>query len=271
MVSGAARADEYDIPNGTQPIFYCARPLTLPALTLSPRIDATVDKLSTTTASTIYKMDPRYLHLNLAASASFGIVDSVEVGAVALPLQALPTVAYGDPSVHGTFRFLKGGFELAAYINTTFITHTGVDPQLLLPVPSSSAGVVLQPGMLMRIHMGKKSKLDLGATLPIQLGSNVHNLGLNIPLEFAFNIFEYLYLGVTSGVGIVDVTKAKLTNYIPLGFIAGGTIPGGDKPVVDIGASFRWPQFVDPGSSGSKLDTSDFQVGLSVAAYIYFM
>jgi hypothetical protein len=269
LVSSAARADN-DIPTGTQPVAYSARPLTIPQMTLSPRVDATLDKLSTTTAGMLFKTDPKYWNLNVAAAASFGIIDNIEVGAVALPLQVLPNVAYGDPSIHGTFRFVKGAFELAAYINTTFITHAGVDPQVTLPVLNSSAGVLFQPGLLSRIHMGQKSKLDIGATVPIQLGSAVHDVGLAIPVEFAFNIVEAFHLGVTSGFGIANVKAPALNSYVPLGFITGVAIGSNDKPVVDIGALFRWPQFADPGMS-QKIDTQDFQVGLSVAAYVYFM
>jgi hypothetical protein len=195
----------------------------------------------------------------------------------------LPHVAYGDPSIHGTFRFVKGGFELAAYINTIFITQAAIDPQLTLPVLNSSAGVLFNPGLLSRIHMGQKSKLDIGATVPIQLGSGVHDLGLNVPLEFAFNIVEAFHLGVTSGFGISNFKSPALNSYIPLGFITGVAIGSNDKPVVDIGALFRWPQFANPGagsaqsmsmtmmSQKSTIDIQDFQVGVSVAAYVYFM
>jgi hypothetical protein len=145
----AAHADGYDAPNGSQPIPYAARGLTLPALTLAPQVGGTLDKLSTTTAKAVFTQvpDPKTLNVALAVGASIGIVENIEIGAVVLPLQVLPDVAYGDPSVHGTFRFVKGAFELAGYINTTFITHQGVAPDVTLPVLGQGAGVLFNPGL----------------------------------------------------------------------------------------------------------------------------
>lgn len=286
LAAPAARAD--DMPTGTQPIPYSGRPLTLPALSLAPRVEATLDKLSTATVNQIYKQDPRTLNLAIAIGASVGIVENIEVGAVVAPLQVAPGVAYGNPSVHGTFRFVKGSFELGAFVGTTFVTHSGKDPQITLPVINSGAGVVFNPGLLSRIHMGSRSKLDIGATVPIQLGDSVHDLGLNVPVELAFNIVESLHVGATTGFGIANVKSPVLDSYIPLGLIAGAAIGSGDRPVVDIGAVFRWPQFANPGAGSSQpaattpgqaqtpaptqtIDVQDFQVGLSVTAYIYFM
>jgi hypothetical protein len=267
--AGSARAD--DMPTGTQPIAYAARPLTVPALTLAPQLSSTVDKLSTTTVQAIYNTpNAKSLNVGVAIGASVGIVENIEVGAVVAPLQVLPSFSYGDPSVHGTFRFVKGGFELAGYINSTFITHQGVDPQVTLPVLNSGAGVLLEPGLLSRIHMGGRAKLDIGATVPIQLGSAVHDIGLNVPVELAFNLIEAFHIGASSGFGIADVKAPALNSYVPLGLLAGVAIGNDDKPVFDIGALFRWPEFANPGKT-QTIDTSDFQVGLSLAAYIYFM
>jgi hypothetical protein len=266
----AARAEGFDYPAGTQPQAYAARPLTLPALTLSPQVSGTLDKLSTTTAAMIYTQSPKTLNVSLALGASMGIVENIEIGAVVVPLQVLPDVVYGDPSVHGTFRFVKGGFELAGYINTTFITHQGVAPDVTLPVLNEGAGVLFQPGLLSRIHLGSRGKLDIGATVPIQLGSAVHDVGLNIPVELAFNLADFFYVGADTGFGITNVKSPGLDSYVPLGLIAGFSIGSDDKPVVDIGALFRWPQFANPGK-GQTIDTTDFQVGVSAAAYIYFM
>jgi hypothetical protein len=268
----AARADGYDAPNGSQPIPYAARGLTLPALTLAPQVSGTLDKLSTTTAAATFSQvpNPKTLNVSLAVGASMGIVENIEIGAVALPLQVLPSVSYGDPSVHGTFRFVKGAFELAGYINTIFITHQGAVSDVTLPVLNQSAGVLFNPGLLSRIHLGGRGKLDIGATVPIQLGSAVHDVGLNIPVELAFNLADFFYLGADTGFGIANVKSPGLNSYVPLGLLAGFTISGDDKPVVDLGALFRWPQFANPGKD-QTFDTTDFQVGVSASVYIYLM
>jgi hypothetical protein len=264
----AARAD--DQPEGTQPLAYSARPLTLPGLTLSPSASATLDKLSTTTATKIYTQNPKTLNLGVDIGASFGIVDNIEVGAVFAPLQVLPGFSYGNPSAHGTFRFVKSAFELAGYINTTFITHNAPNPDVVLPVLNQSAGVLLQPGLLSRIHMGSKAKLDIGATVPIQLGSAVHDVGLDVPVELAINLIDAFHIGAQSGFGIQNVKSPALDSYIPLGLITGFAIGSDKGPTVDIDALFRFPQFVNPGQS-EKIDATDFQAGLSVAVYLYFM
>ena len=54
---GVARAD--DPPSGSQPMAYAERPLTLPALTLSPSVEAIVDKLSTATPRASTSRTPR--------------------------------------------------------------------------------------------------------------------------------------------------------------------------------------------------------------------
>jgi len=279
--SSVARADD-EVPNGSQPLAYSARPLTLPTLTLAPSVEGIVDKLSTATAANIYKQNPKNLNVSLAIGASMGILENLEIGAVFAPLQVLPKVAYGDPGAHVTFRFVKGGFELAGYFGATFITGTGVDPQLVLPVLNESAGIVLQPGLLSRIHMGGRAKLDIGATVPIQLGSGVHDIGLNVPVELAFNLLESFHIGANSGVGIQNVKDPALTSYVPLGILAGFTI-GGEKPIVDIGALFNLPQFFNPGvksasagtattpATNSTIDVQDFQAGLAVTAFLYFL
>jgi hypothetical protein len=264
-----ARADD-DQANGTQPVAYSARPLTLPALTLAPSATATLDKLSTTTAAKIYTQNPKSLNVQVALAASIGIIENIEVGAVFAPLQVLPKFAYGDPSVHGTFRFVKGAFELAAFAGATFITHNAPDPELTLPVLGSSAGVLLQPGLLARVHMGGKAKLDVSATVPIQLGSDIHDVGLNIPVELAINLFESFHIGASTGFGIANVKAPALNSYVPLGLIAGLAFGGEKGPVVDVDGLFRFPQFINPGAS-DKIDAQDFTAGLGVTVYLYFL
>jgi hypothetical protein len=273
QAGGVARADEGDGSDGSQPLAYSARPLTLPKLTLAPEADGLLDQLSTQTASIVDPLNPKSqsLHFTGALGASFGVFESIEVGAVVLPLQVLPTVVYGDPSAHVTFRFLKGGFELAGYFNATFITHNAMDPEVLLPVYNESAGVVLEPGLLARVHGGRHFKLDIGALLPIQLGYKVNDLGLSIPVELAVNPIDWFHLGASTGFGIVDLQHDPSLSgaYVPLGLLAGLAF-GHDRPAVDVDAVFRWPRFLNPGNN-AQLDTVDFQVGLSVKVYVYLM
>src|SRR5262249_25063164 len=152
-----------------------------------------------------------------------GVYESVEVGAVVLPLRALPSVAYGNPSLHGTLRILKDTFELAPYLGVTSITGPGIDPQVTRPVLTSGGGVIFLPRLISRIHTSERAKVDIGATVPVQLGGGAHDLGLNVPLEFAFNPFDYFYVGLTTGFGISDFNAPGTNSYVPLGFLTGFT------------------------------------------------
>src|SRR5512144_1204211 len=72
-----------DDSQGSQPVAYTMRPLTLPSLSLAPSIGLTLDELSTKTINmlpgTVMK-NPKNLHLSGGIGVRFGIVDAVEVG-----------------------------------------------------------------------------------------------------------------------------------------------------------------------------------------------
>src|SRR5438874_1035712 len=82
------------------------------------------------------------------------------------------------------------------------------NPQVAIPVLGSHAGGLLETGLLTRLHMGSKAKLDVGAVVPIELGASGQDLGLKAPVEFAVNIIEAVYVGLDSGFGITSLTKA---------------------------------------------------------------
>jgi hypothetical protein len=287
LLAAADAAADLDKPNGSQPVAYVERPLTMPSLSLAPTAQVIVDKLSQQTLMTLAGLDikdAKDLHLTLNVGFRFGIVESIEIGGIVAPVELLPKAAYGNPSLWGKFRFVKGVFELAANFGTTFITHDAKNPQLALPVVGSNAGILLEPGLLSRIHLGSKAKLDIGALVPIELGAGGQDLGLKAPVQIAVNIIESVYVGADSGFGITSITKAPaLSSYVPLGLIAGYTLEGAKGPTLDVGALFLWPKFANPGAPDKmqktmgvvtpvgKVDVADWQAGVSVAAYLYFL
>jgi hypothetical protein len=257
--------------DSAQPVAYAGRPLTLPSLTLAPEVSVLVDELSTDTLKTLNLKNAKNLHLTGNVGVHFGIIDVIEVGGVVAPLNLLPEFAYGNPSVYGTFRLFKGSFEMAAHVNTTFITHMADNPQLLLPVLNSKAGVLLEPGLQMRVHAGEKVKVDLAGYVPIQLGDKANDLGLKVPVEVAFSLSESFFFGLQTGFGVVNFRTPKLEDsYVPLGVLGGYTVSGQSGPMVDIGLHFIWPKFINPGQE-RKIDYADFQIGVSGIAYIYFI
>jgi hypothetical protein len=257
---------------GTQPVPYVSRPLTLPKLVLVPEVSATVDRVSDATIAMLGLTTPKNLQVSGAVTVRFGILADIEVGAVVAPIDIVPSVAYGDPSIYGKFRFIRStSFEMAGYIDTTFITHPSQNPDLYLPVLGSKAGVLFAPGLLCRIHASDVAKIDLGGIVPIQLGVGAHDVGLEVPVEVAFSIYEQLSLGARTGFGVVDFGAPKLENsYLPLGFFAGYTFAADRGPVLDLQGAFSWPRFVTPGAA-SKLDDADYQIGFSAALYLYLL
>jgi hypothetical protein len=256
---------------GTQPVPYVARPLTLPKLVLVPQLSATMDRVSDGTIAMLDLSDQKNLHVSGDLAIRFGILSDIEVGAVVAPVDVLPAVAYGDPSVYGTFRFIRSSFEMAAHINTVFITRPSQNPSLYLPVIGSKAGVLFEPGLLARIHASDLVKVDVGALVPLQVGDSARDVGLRVPIEVAFSVAEQVFLGARTGFGVVDFSAPKLQDsYLPLGAFLGYSVAADKGPVVDLQGTFLWPKLVTPGAA-SKLDYADYQVGLSVAVYLYLL
>jgi hypothetical protein len=201
----------------------------------------------------------------------FGVLSDIEVGAIVAPIDVSPTVAYGDPRVYGTFRFIRSTFEMAATIDTTFITHASQNPSLYLPVLGSKAGVVFTPGLYTRVHGSDLVKVDVGGLVLFQLGDGARDIGLRVPIEVAFNVHEQVFLGARTGFGVVDFSAPELqTSYLPLGAFVGYSVSSDGGPVLDLQGAFTWPKLVTPGAA-SKLDYADYQVGFSLAVYLYLL
>jgi hypothetical protein len=265
LAAGGAAAE------GTQPVPYVRRPLTLPKFVLVPEVSVTVDQVSDATIAALGLTTMKNLQLSGDVAVRFGITEDIEVGAVVAPIDILPSVAYGDPSVYGKFRFIRSDFEMAGYINTTFVTRPSQNPDLYLPVLGSKAGVLFEPGLLCRVHAGDIARIDFGGVVPIQLGVGAHDVGIKVPVEVAFSIYEQLFLGARTGFGVVDFANPSLeSSYVPLGAFAGYAFAADRGPVLDLQGAFTWPRFVTPGAA-SKLDYADYRIGFSASLYLYLL
>lgn len=274
LTAGSALAAKRGGDDGDYPLAYALRPMTLPRLTLAPELDLEVGRAlnSVGTASS------RYTLAGLNVGAAFGITDNIEVGAFVLPIQFAPSVSYGsggDPAANlqlfGTFRFLHAKqVEIGARLRTYFITTSGAGAQIVPSVP-------------FLFHLGKIARIDAEIALPITArGSSAAPgsvnpggavVGVAVPVSFAINVIEPLYLGASSGVRVEDFGNAKRSFFIPLGFFAGFTI-GGRRPIVDLAAYFQWNHFAQPSGgalgNGDKIVAGDFHTGLAVKGYIFF-
>ncbi len=208
----------------------------------------------------------------LSLGARFGITNDLEVHAYPLQLVFAPSSAAGyggagpfiegleGPSVGAIYRFLRGPLEVGATMDLTVLT------------PSGDTGVVVQPGVAARLHIGKIAALDAAVDLPITGQKGHGGVGLDIPVAFSFDIIRPLHVGANSGIAIDDFGDAGNTVAIPLGFFGGYAIPSKKGPLLDIDPFFRWPELFTPGVTGAgtdKVNAGNFQVGVEFAGFFY--
>jgi hypothetical protein len=289
-----AEPEKEEAAEGRYPVAEAERPLTLPRFILNPEIDFDVRRLN----------DAVGTHLaNLTVGASFGVTDNLSVRAIVLPLELAGTepVHYGQttevpgPTVGATYRFLHGPVEVGASLDASLITLSGL------------SGVVLTPGVPVRIHAGRKVRIDSGAYLSLQLasvpgptgqnpaaaspsfgGSRSDNVaGLSVPVSVLYDITEPIHVGVSTGFAIDDFSDVDATAHIPLGIFAGYAIAGKDGPILDIDPFFTFTSLFLPGPNPSLpggdasvaapteasphklVDTGDYVIGVSVGGFLY--
>ncbi len=255
-VSLPARGDD-DNPD-VYPLPYGARPLTLHARSLSPFVAVDVTR---------FVADPRAVQRDLTTSltvqsgAKFGITNDLEVDAALAQIQVLPALAYGNPTLGATFRFVGTVIELGVRAGLTFLTA------------SATAGIIAEPSVPVLIHFGKSARLDFSAGLPVTLQRGVKpTVGLDLPVAFALNPIENLHLGARTSVYILDFRDPGESVTLPLGLFAGLSF-GTDSPLVEIAPFFTWPKFAQPGASNpgtQKLNTDLYTAGLSVRGFLFF-
>jgi hypothetical protein len=254
-----------------QPTPYVDRPLTLPHLTLSPAAGITIAGVSDIATSVF-----------LAIGARFGIVDDFEVEATPLSFRLDPDAAYIAPSIGLTGRFVATrAFELGGRARF----YIPVPEDGLLPdARDNVSGAIVGPdgallgGFPMVIHGAGYVKVETGifggvffAGDPIGTLSDVSPIPLfpepGIPLRIALQIDEYGWIGVGSGFGIKDLSQAKDSIFVNLGFDLGITISSSTNPVVDIGARFDWPALYLSSVSEALVDY--YTLGFYVRPFFY--
>jgi hypothetical protein len=246
---------------GRQPIAYAGRTLTLPAKTFSTQLDAALSRAEAGRASlSLFQTE---------LAGSYGVTDDLTV-------EVRPggfVTGDVDPDytrflLGATYRFLDGPVEVGARFRFQ------VD---------SNANVGLNPALVVRVHGGNAIRLDTGinfaAVIPTDGATPVAALGgaftdylkqaeAGIPLDIAFQVAEPMFVGFSTGYGILTFEDAGQSSFMPLGLFAGGTVPGDDGPVTDIGVSFGFPLFL-LGSSGENPNTNLWTAGITVRGFLY--
>jgi len=255
MMSTLAMAGEAAAQSG-YPVRLVLRPQTLPARGL--RLDgelriAGISACATFAGTTrCESATATALHLG----AGIGVLDQFEIGANVLPLQLSPEFAYGNPSVYGRIQFLRGSdVQLAA------------QAQVVIPVrDGSKLGFSL--GLPLWYNFTDLLQLQTGLFYSATLTDPV-NQNLNIPLRLNFNLNDNVHIAGLTGVGFnLDAPGNSLA--IPLGIEGGYALAGiNNRPVLDVVASFQFPTFLTPGSSGDVVNPDLWVASLAGRFYLF--
>ncbi len=273
----SARAQAEGPPGETPryPVAQAERPLTLPKLVLDTEADVDFPHVGG-------------FFGNVSLGASFGIVDDFTVRAVVLPLQLFgpgtagfhygQTAPLGDADAPGpgfglTYRFLRGVVEVGASLDFSIITA------------APSSGVSITPGIPVRVHAGRRVRLDTGvyasatryvgtSTIPEGAGGPMTAatpLGqgsLAVPLRVLCDITEPIHVGVATGFAIANLDQPGTSASIPVGLFAGYALAGHDGPVLDIDPFFTFPTLVTPGVT-PVTQAAAYVFGVSVGGFFY--
>ncbi len=163
--------------------------------------------------------------------AGFGVIENLEVGAILLPLNLAPSGVdtFGDISLYGRYQFVDGDTQVAG--------------QLTLQVPTATDfGIGL--GLPVKFGIGENAALNTGLRLSMVFADPDMIMGLNIPVELAFNVSPNLYFGGFTGFN-ADLQPTTFESlHIPLGVFGGYTLDLGNKMLLDVTAQFGFPNFL---------------------------
>ncbi len=220
---------------GRYAIKYAARPLTLSKMTLRAEADFLFPRL----------VD---FGVGLRVGAAFGITDDLEVGATILPLALSPNAGYGDIPVYGRFRFLKGNFEVGA--------------QLALNIPTST-DFGLTPGLVAVLH-SNNFRLDVGLNFDVRFSDPDAITSLLIPITASLNFSDNFWAQIRTGINVPNFDGLV----VPLGIGGFYTIAKGDVPMLDVGATFDFPSYIQT-IGGDALVLDYFVIGLAARFHLF--
>jgi hypothetical protein len=225
---------------------YMKRPLTLPRGRL--RIDAAPSDYGYMDFGRINNgrgfdiiVQPGPEVVYLGAGAALGVIDNLEVGLLALPIQMSPG-DFRDLEAYGRYQFLDGKFQLAG--QATMMIPTGGQFGIGLGLPAI-------------ISLSDRVRIDTG--LEFEILTTPGRFNLDIPAAFAFSVTDNIFVGPRTGIRVDDFDGMA----IPLGVFAGGTV----ADIVDISGSFTWNNFL---YAGNALDTFNLDyVEITVGATMF--
>lgn len=246
------------------PVAFAQRPLTLPALVLSPSFDFTYDR-SLTSA------------VNLGLGVALGATDDLSFHlSVNVPLQNASLPAIHQFTGGATYRFLHQDIvDIGGRIELGALSVDGAPPDAVLLRGTLMVPVVLRLAEIFRLDTG----LAMTGYFPVDgnttpdgalatLGTDPYVVGPGLPIKATFQILDPLFAGIDTGFGMRTFREDPVDDnlFAPLGFRFGGTIPMGERPLADLVANFNFPYFLLSGD-GSPPVSEVWQVGLALQAY----
>lgn len=262
------------------PVEYVDRPLTLPKMTLGAGLDVSFNHFED--GDGFFDIDANGANIDIGGN--FGILDDIEVEAVVLSLvtedfgvmpmstfEAVDGADWGTARVGVTVRFLAedvvemaGRFRFLVDNNATIGFNAG------LPIRLRAPGILrFDTGFNFTGRVNARS--DDGSFGITDVNTNPSGPEPGIPFRFNFQVIEQLFIGLNSGLGVLDVENED-TVYFPLGASIGGTVDLGDDMLLDIIGAVNFPLFGLPALSDEDLDASVFselwQIGLTGKVYV---
>jgi hypothetical protein len=229
------------------PYAFVDRPLVLARGILSPRAGLSLSAYPASAGGDAHDS------LGGTVAMDYGVTEFLELGAVLAPVTFTPSVEYLNPTLRGTVRFLSDVIEM------------GLRVEASLPLRSGSSSV-LRAGIPILAHLGGVGRIDLVPQFSFTFQDPILS-SFAVPVSLSFNLGEYFFLGASSGIAFALDHPVPI---VPLGFFAGGTIPGDSGPIADISASFGFPLFWVE-SHGSDPISDAWQLGLQGTFYIYLL
>lgn len=227
--------------SGKYPVKYAARPLTLTKMTAVPQLDIKISRLSLGIlgGSTTF---------GFQIGGQFGITEDLQVNALLIPLNLSPSAGFGDMRLGGRFRFIKGNFQL------------GADLQLNIPT-NTSFGII--PSLVGQLNSGN-FRLDVGAGVALVFTDPLGK-ELQVPVAASLNFGDAFYAQVITGIYLPNFDFLRL----PLGFGAGYTIAKGGQPMLDLGATFTFDNYLLAGAGGDALNFDSFTALITGKFYLF--
>lgn len=247
---------------GAYPLALASRPLVIPRgqLTVIAGPHPTMGDLGGFTITHIpsisagpvsVSIDPLY---TFSVGAAYGVIDNLEVGAVAIPLLLSPEFKFGNPTLYGMYRILSGNFELGAAATINLPVQSGTDFGLGVGVPIA-------------YHLSDTMRLNSGAFLNFTFADPMVSV-LTIPVGLTVNVADNIFVGARTGIG-GNLKAFGDTLAIPLTLQAGYTLANDNNgPLADLIVQFGFPAFLTPGSAGSKSETGLWQLTLGANIHL---